>query len=126
MTGIDIRSVGDAVLYLGAVAAALAALGMIFRFMVLVPLKRWITEQVVSPVLKVKSEITTNSGSSMKDDVSSVRESVDKLNKNLNAHIESTAPRDWRITALEIRMDQVAGRLDDHVRDHPGPTAEAP
>lgn len=119
---IDIKTVGDAVLYLGAVATALIALGVFLRYIVLRPLKRWITEQVVSPVMKVKKEMTANSGSSMKDDVTSVRETVDTLTTTLSKHMEATAPRDWRITALEMRMDETQARVADHVRDHPGPT----
>ncbi|MEV0151580.1 MULTISPECIES: hypothetical protein [unclassified Nonomuraea] len=112
---IDIKSVGDVVLYLGAIATALIAVGALLRYVVLRPLKRWITEQVGDPVQEIRHEVTPNSGSSMKDDVAGVREAVEDLNKNLAAHIQATAPRDWRIRALEAR-------LDEHFRDHPGPT----
>lgn len=122
---IDIKTVGDVVLYLGGVAAALGAIGVVLRFAVLNPLKRWITEQVGNPVQEIRHEVTpdhADPGSSMKDDLAGVREGLDALNKHLTTHIEATAPRDWRITALEIRMDETQARLHEHFRIHPGPT----
>lgn len=112
---VDIKTLGDFVLYLGALATALIALGALLRYVVLRPLKNWIKEQVGDPVAEIHHEVTPNSGSSMKDDMTGVREAVDALNKHLTTHIEATAPRDWRIKALEAR-------LDAHLYDHPGPT----
>lgn len=119
---IDLKTVGDAVLYLGGLATALAAIVYLVRRAVLHPLKSWIKEQVSGPLRDVHHEVTPNSGTTMKDDVTGVRTTVDNLAKHLIAHIEATAPRDWRITALEMRMDETQARIADHVRDHPGPT----
>lgn len=119
---IDLKTLGDLVLYLGGIATALAAIAFLFRRAVLTPLKTWIKEQVGDPVRDIHHEVTPNSGSSMKDDLTGVRETVDNLAKHLTAHIEATAPRDWRITALEMRMDQTQARINEHIRDHPGPT----
>lgn len=119
---IDLKTVGDVVLYLGGLATALAAITYLVRRAVLTPLKAWIKEQVGRPLQEVHHEVTPNSGSSMKDDVTGVRETVDNLAKHLTSHIEATAPRDWRITALEMRMDQVQALVNDHLREHPGPT----
>lgn len=119
---IDLKTLGDLVLYLGAVATALVAIAYLFRRIVLLPLKAWIKEQVGDPVQEIRHEVTPNSGSSMKDDMSSVRESVDALTEQLTGHIEATAPRDWRITALEMRVDGVEARLNEHARAHPRPS----
>lgn len=45
---------GDALIYLGAVAAALTALGVVLRFLVVKPLKSWITSQIAPVQRQVK------------------------------------------------------------------------
>ena len=96
---VTIKNLGDAVIYLGAVAAALAAIGVVARFAVLRPLKSWIREQI-QPVMHetrdaanaVQAEVSPNHGHSIKDVVDRTERKVDTLGE----------------------------RFDDHLRNHPG------
>lgn len=80
---ITIKDLGDVVLYAGALAAALGAIGVLFRYAFLHPLKRWLTEQITQrisvPLHTVKSEVTSNGGSSMKDRVGDTKQAVQRL-----------------------------------------------
>lgn len=98
---VTIKDLGDLVLYLGAVAAALGAIGVVFRYVFLRPLQRWIAEQITSkisgPLHTVKSEVTSNGGSSMKDRVGNTNQAVKIL--------------DAKVTTLSERFDR---HLENH------------
>lgn len=90
------RELGDAVIWLGAVAGALGALAIVARYVIVRPLRAWITEQithrVAGPLDAVQAEVTPNSGTSMRD----------------------------QITRIERTVELLSVRLDDHIRLHPG------
>lgn len=96
---IDVRSAGDAVIWLGAVAAALAAMGVVARVTVLRPLLRWLRRELQVPLQEardaaaaVHAEVSPNSGRSMKD----------------------------QVTRMDDHLTGLAKRLDDHLTNHPG------
>lgn len=79
------------VIYAGAVAAALAAIGVVMRFAVLKPLVRHIKEQVSAPLNRVHTEVHTNGGSTMKDQLTSIDKKLTILSKRLDDHLENHA-----------------------------------
>lgn len=96
-----VRDVFDVVLYLGALATALAAIGVVGRWVIVRPLKKWIAEQI-RPVRqttqavqetadKVHAEVTPDHGGSLKDVV----------------------------TRTELKVDVLTQRFDDHLLNHP-------
>lgn len=90
-----VRDVGNLVVYLGAIAAALTAIGVVFRFAVLRPLRRWAERELRGPMQAIGTEVGADSqGPTLKDLI---------LNTS------------WRMTNLERRFD-------DHMKNHPGST----
>lgn len=92
-----VRDVGDIILYLGAVATALVAIGALLRWVIVRPLKSWITEQI-SPVKqstaavqetadKVHAEVSPDHGRSLKDHVVRTEAKVDTLTKRFDDHL---------------------------------------
>jgi hypothetical protein len=86
---LTIKDLGDALIYLGGVAGALAAIGVVLRYVVVQPLKKWMREQVKPPLEQVRAEVSHNSGHSLKDAVSRVERKVDRLDERLDAHIDN-------------------------------------
>ncbi|MEV0968526.1 hypothetical protein [Microtetraspora glauca] len=92
-----VRSLGDLIIYSGTVAAALAAIGAIVRWVVLRPLKKWIAEQirkvqqstqaVQETADKVHAEVSPNHGHSLKDTVVRTEVKVDLLTKRFEDHL---------------------------------------
>lgn len=98
---VTVKDLGDLILYLGAVAAAIAAVGVLFRYAFLHPFKRWMTEQITqrisAPLNTVKAEVTNNGGSSMKDGVQDTKKAIQYL--------------DAKVTTLSERFDR---HLENH------------
>lgn len=88
---ITLRDLFDAILYVGGVAAALTAIGLLMRFVVLKPLVRHIKEQVSAPLNRVHTEVHTNGGSTMKDQLTSIDRKLTSLSKRLDEHLENHA-----------------------------------
>lgn len=86
---ISLKDLGDTVLYIGGVAAALTAIGLLMRFVVLKPLVRHIKEQVSPPLAKVYTEVHTNGGSTMKDQLTSIEKKITILSKRFDEHLEN-------------------------------------
>jgi HAMP domain-containing protein len=87
-----VRHLGDVLIYLGALAAAVtaiaAALGLAVRFTVVRPLQTWLREQIKAPVDAVHAEVTPNHGSSLKDAIDRIETTVEQLRRDLRGHIE--------------------------------------
>lgn len=88
----DVRTVGDALIYLGYLAAALAAIGVVVRVAVVRPLQKWLREQIKPQLAEVHAEVTPNHGGSMKDAVG----------------------------RIETAQKTLAARFEDHLSNHPG------
>lgn len=88
----ELRTVGDALIYLGAIAAALAAIGLVARWAVVVPLRRWLQEQIQPPLERVHAEMSPDSGLSLRD----------------------------AVTRIERAQERLGSRLADHLANHPG------
>lgn len=88
---ITVKDLGDFILYAGGVAAALAAIAVVVRFVVLKPLVRHIKEQVSAPLNRVHTEVHTNGGSTMKDQLTSIDKKLTTLSKRLDEHLENHA-----------------------------------
>ncbi|MFI6737433.1 hypothetical protein ACIBI9_31295 [Nonomuraea sp. NPDC050451] len=92
------KDFGDVVIYLGAVAAALAAIAVVFRFAVLNPWKRWterlIATRVTAPLDKVHNEVSPNGGGSMKDQVNRIELKVNLISERLDRHLETHTWKD--------------------------------
>ena len=89
-----VRHLGDLIIYLGAIAAALAAIGALLRYLVVGPLKRWIRDELRAPLeatrssaAAIETEVSRNSGSSMKDAVVRTEAKVDVLGERFNDHL---------------------------------------
>lgn len=80
----QVKDVGDAVLYVGAICAALAAIGAVVavvgRWAVLGPLKRWQERNLVQMLAETHAQVTPNGGSSMRD-------AVTRIERRLADHI---------------------------------------
>ena len=85
------KDLGDWVIYLGAIATALAAIGLLLRYLVVRPMKRWIAEQVKEPVDAVHAEMSPDHGHSLRD----------------------------AVNRTEVKVDTLARRFDDHLINHP-------
>jgi hypothetical protein len=96
MAQIDLRDLGGALIYLGYLAGALAAIGVVMRWVVLrwvvKPLKTWLREQIKAPVDDVHAEMSPNHGSSLRD----------------------------AVNRIEARQNAMAERFRDHILNHPG------
>lgn len=88
-----LRQLGDFILYFGAVAAALTAIGLLMRFVILSPLKKWISEQITqrlaTPLNKVHTEMTDTGNGSIKSAVKRTEQKVDDLTIRFDRHLES-------------------------------------
>lgn len=54
---INLHHFGDAVIYMGAIAIALSAIGVLLRWVVVRPLKTWITEEIREPLAGLRTQI---------------------------------------------------------------------
>lgn len=90
---ITIKDLSDMLIYLGAVAAALAAIAVVFRFAVFRPWQRWTEElvkkQITVPLDKVHTEMTPNGGGSMKDQLNRVELKVNLISERVDRHLET-------------------------------------
>ena len=108
-----VNQVADWVIYLGAVSAALAGIGALLRAVVLVPLRRWLQDQIAGPVQVIHHELTPNGGRSVKDAIDTLRGDMAELRVTLGEHMAASAARSEQIA-------QIKARLEDHIRNHPG------
>lgn len=92
---ITIKDFGDALIYVGAVAIALGAIGGVLNYVVVRPLKRWmadqITQRVAMPLDKVQHEVTANGDGrgSVKDQLGRLDAKVTLLSQRFDKHLES-------------------------------------
>jgi hypothetical protein len=93
-----VRHLGDLIIYLGAVAGALAAIGALLRWGVVKPLKRWLAAEVRGPLdetrtsaAAIEAEVSHNHGTSLKD----------------------------AVTRTEVAVQTLSARFDDHLINHP-------
>lgn len=111
---LTLKEVTDFLIYAGAVAGALAAIGLFLRLAIVRPMRKWITQQLVPPIAKIHDEVTPNSGHSMKDDVTGTRAEVDDLKTLVNKHLAEEVPADRR------EVDRLRTMLEMHLHNHPG------
>ncbi|MFD0883720.1 hypothetical protein ACFQ08_04010 [Streptosporangium algeriense] len=97
-----IRALGDLVVYLGAVAAALAAIGVVVRWAVVRPLKKWVAEQV----------------GMVRESTAAVQETADKVHAEVSPN-HGQSLKDT-VNRTESKIDMLTQRFDDHLRNHPG------
>ena len=95
----ELHDLTDGLIYLGYLAGAVAAIGVVVRVGIVRPLKTWIREllreqiaTVRDPLAEVHAEVTPNHGSSMKD----------------------------AVARIEQQQTLLAQRLTDHLANHPG------
>lgn len=92
---ITIKDFGDALIYIGAVSVALGAIGAVLNYVVVRPLKGWITEQITHrvemPLDKVQHEVTANGDGrgSVKDQLGRLDAKVTLLSQRFDKHLES-------------------------------------
>lgn len=90
---ITLKNLTDFILYAGGVAAALTAIGLVMRYVVLRPLQKWITEQITlrlaNPLNQVKTEMTDTGNGSIKSAVKRTETKVDLLTERFDRHLES-------------------------------------
>lgn len=117
-----VHEVADALIYLGGIAVAVASIGVVLRYLVVRPLKKWITEQA-APAAETLRQVEPN-GSGNK---STTRQLIERLGDQLTEHGEqlsglTTAAADNRAIAEEARIiaKQASERLDAHIQRHGG------
>jgi hypothetical protein len=90
---VTLKNLTDFILYAGAVAAALTAIGLVMRYVVLRPLQRWITEQITQrlakPLDRVQTEMVDTGNGSIKSAVKRTETKVDQLTERFDRHLES-------------------------------------
>lgn len=92
-----VKDFGDALIYLGALAAALTAIGGLLYWVAVRPFRRWLREQIGEvretaeqtrvAAAAVHAEVTPNHGSSMKDAVTRTEQKVDQLDRRFTDHL---------------------------------------
>jgi hypothetical protein len=86
-----VQDLGDITVAIGGVAISLLAIGALVRWLVLRPLKNWISQdfapKILEPLHAVKDEVTENQGRSLKDAVTRVEARVGTLDKRFGDHI---------------------------------------
>lgn len=94
----SVRNLGDLIIYFGALATALAAIGALIRWGVVRPLKSWIADEVRGPLRETQShaqaieaEVSHNHGTSLKD----------------------------AVVRTEVAVQTLTARFDDHLINHP-------
>ena len=90
---ITIKDIGSLIIYLGALAAAVAAIAVVARYAIVNPLKTWLREQIKAPLDGVSAEMAPNHGSTLRD----------------------------AVNRIETRQDELSARFRDHLINHPGP-----
>jgi hypothetical protein len=84
---IDIRLIGDVIIYIGAVAIALTALGAFLRIVVVRPLMKKLREELIPQTAVIHAEMTPDHGHSMKDHVTKTAAKVEELEKRFGDHL---------------------------------------
>jgi len=88
---VTLKDLGDVIVAVGAVCGALLLIAAVVRFVVLRPLKTWITKdlapKILEPLHVVKDEVTENKGLSLKDAVVRVESRVGTLSARFDDHI---------------------------------------
>ena|SRR5260221_12362698 len=55
---INLHNLANIIIYTGALATALIAMGILLRWVVVRPLKRWISEEIREPLANLKTQIS--------------------------------------------------------------------
>ncbi|MGW5259704.1 hypothetical protein ACWEQG_01935 [Microbispora sp. NPDC004025] len=103
-----IRDLGDAILYAGALAAALAAIGVVARWAVLRPLKKWIAEQIG----QVKQGTAA-----VQETAQAVQATADKVHAEVSPN-HGHSLKD-HVIRTETKLDALTQRFEDHLANHP-------
>ena len=86
-----LKDLGDVIVAVGAVCGALLLIAAVVRFVVLRPLKTWITKdlapKILEPLHAVKAEVTENEGRSLKDAVVRIESRQATLTSRFDDHI---------------------------------------
>lgn len=112
-----VRTLGDFIIYLGAVAGALASLGLLLRYLVVGPLKRWIVEQT-QPAREAAAQLRPHGAA--RDLLQTAVREVAEMRTQLDAQMAySRETRDIANTAMTIARE-TSSRLDRHLLEHGG------
>lgn len=84
---IDVKVIGDVLIYIGAVTASLTAIGIFLRLVVVRPLMRKLRDELIPKTEVIHAEMTPNHGSSMKDQVTRTEVKVEELDKRFSDHL---------------------------------------
>jgi len=88
---VTLKDLGDVIVAVGAVCGALLLIAAVVRFVVLRPLKTWITAdlapKILVPLQAIQTEVTENEGRSLKDAVVRTEHRITTLDKRFNDHI---------------------------------------
>jgi hypothetical protein len=84
---VTLHDLGDVIIFAGTVAGALITLSILAKWLILRPLKAYITKDVVTPIHQVRAEVTENEGRSMKDAVVRLENRVAVLDARFADHI---------------------------------------
>lgn len=82
-----LKDIGDFLIYLGAIAAALTAIGVLLRFTVVRPLMNKLKEELIPKTNVIHAEVTPNHGSSMKDQITRTETKLDALEQRFADHL---------------------------------------
>lgn len=120
MAMITIRDVGDATLYVGGIAGALAAIGLLVRYTVVRPLKTWIST-AAAPARQALDQVKPNGGS--QESTRHIIENTADQVAGMTSRLETMAlsidhNREIAAAALALARETSA-RLDTHlIRGH--------
>lgn len=110
----QVRTLGDLVIYLGAVAGALGSIGLLLRYLVVGPLKRWIVEQT-QPAREAAAQLRPNGGGSARDLIQvAVREVADMKARLDEQMTYARETREMAAEAITIARE-TSDRLDKHL-----------
>lgn len=106
-----VKTVSDALIYLGLVAGALTGIGALIQYVMVRPLRRWIKEQVKDPLEK---QVSPNGGSqeSTRHLIEEVHDKVVKLDNDMEAARKYALENRDLATAAMSLAQQTSDRLD--------------
>lgn len=116
MSPVTLRNLGDLIIYAGAVAAAIAAIAIIVRYVAVRPLKTWITEQT-RPSRRVLEQLQPNGGlqDSTRHLIEQTAQDVAAMNTRLDELTKvGSENRELANAALTLARE-TSQRLDRHL-----------
>jgi hypothetical protein len=115
-----LKDLGEAVIWLGAIAGAMLAIAALLRWTVVKPLKHWLSEQVVAPAKDAADQIKPNGGpqDTTRHLIEQISDHAAELVKRVD-ELGATAVENRDIANAALTLAKSSSeRLDMHLNSH--------